>query len=120
MKLRFALVTPSAMMRRSASNHELAITVNLSWNFLQNSETSEIMSPALQLDLCALVLILAAIQSVFGVGLLVFGTPILLLIGFPFPVVLAYLLPCSLVISTLQIAQGGLTFEPIRRKLLAF
>jgi uncharacterized membrane protein YfcA len=78
------------------------------------------MSPILQLDLCALVLALAAVQSVFGVGLLVFGTPALLLMGFPFPAVLAYLLPCSLMISTLQIVHGGLTLEPIRRKLLAF
>lgn len=80
----------------------------------------ESMSPGLQLGLCALVLTLAAVQSVFGVGLLVFGTPALLLLGFPFPEVLAYLLPCSLVISTLQVADGGLTLEPIRRKLLAF
>jgi uncharacterized protein len=78
------------------------------------------MSFVLQVDLCALVLVLAAIQSVFGVGLLVFGTPVLLLIGFPFPVVLAYLLPCSLVISTFQIVHGGLTLEPIRQKLLTF
>jgi uncharacterized protein len=78
------------------------------------------MSPVLQLTLCALVLALAAVQSVFGVGLLVFGTPALLLLGLPFPEVLAYLLPCSLVISTLQVVDGGLSLEPIRRKLLAF
>jgi|SRR5689334_5795808 len=78
------------------------------------------MSPAVQLSLCALVLVLAAVQSVFGVGLLVFGTPTLLLLGLPFPEVLAYLLPCSVVISTLQVADGGLRLEPIRRKLLAF
>ena len=78
------------------------------------------MSAAVQLCLCALVLVLAAVQSVFGVGLLVFGTPTLLLLGLPFPEVLAYLLPCSVVISTLQIADGGLRLEPIRRKLLAF
>ena len=78
------------------------------------------MSAVLQLTLCALVLTLAAVQSVFGVGLLVFGTPTLLLLGLPFPEVLAYLLPCSIVISTLQVADGGLSLEPIRRKLLAF
>jgi hypothetical protein len=78
------------------------------------------MSAAVQLCLCALVLVLAAVQSVFGVGLLVFGTPALLLFGLPFPEVLAYLLPCSVVISTLQVADGGVRLEPIRRKLLAF
>src|SRR5260221_6590593 len=36
------------------------------------------------------------------------------------PEVLAYLLPCSIVISALQVADGGLSLEPIRRKLLAF
>jgi len=78
------------------------------------------MSAAVQLCLCALVLVLAAVQSVFGVGLLVFGTPALLLFGLTFPEVLAYLLPCSVVISTLQVADGGVRLEPIRRKLLAF
>src|SRR4029077_18049110 len=58
--------------------------------------------------------------SVFGVGLLVFGTPTLLLLGFSFAEVLAYLLPCSIVISALQVADGGLKLEHIRRKLLAF
>jgi uncharacterized protein len=78
------------------------------------------MSAVLQLNVCALVLALAAVQSVFGVGLLVFGTPALLLLGLPFPEVLAYLLPCSIVISTMQVVDGGLRLEPIRRKLLAF
>jgi uncharacterized protein len=78
------------------------------------------MSAVPQLSLCALVLVLAAVQSVFGVGLLVFGTPALLLLGLPFPEVLGYLLPCSLVVSTLQVADSGFTMEPLRRKLLAF
>lgn len=78
------------------------------------------MPAHVQLLLCILVPILAAVQSVFGVGLLVFGTPTLLLVGLPFHQVLTYLLPCSIVISALQIVHGGLTFEPIRRKLLLF
>jgi hypothetical protein len=78
------------------------------------------MNVPLQLALCGLVLTLAAVQSVFGVGLLVFGTPALLLVGLPFPQVLAYLLPCSIVISVLQIAEGGFTLEPVRKKLLLF
>jgi hypothetical protein len=78
------------------------------------------MPVSLQLTLCGLVLALAAVQSVFGVGLLVFGTPALLLLGLPFPQVLAYLLPCSIVINALQVVDGGLTLEPIRKKLLLF
>lgn len=48
----------------------------------------------------------AIVQSIFGVGLLVFGTPSLLLMGYSFAEVLAILLPCSLVISALQVAVG--------------
>ena len=78
------------------------------------------MSAAVEpLALIVTVALLATVQSVFGVGLLVFGTPILLLMGVPFPQVLAYLLPCSIVISVLQVsASGGLTLEPIRRQFL--
>lgn len=71
--------------------------------------------------IATLVVVLAAVQSVFGVGLLVFGTPLLLLLGYPFATVLAYLLPCSIAVSTLQVrASGGLTLEPIRRKFLRY
>jgi hypothetical protein len=63
--------------------------------------------------------VFAFVQSLFGVGLLVFGTPTLLMLGLPFELVLAYLLPCSIVVSVLQVAtSGGLTLEPIRRKFL--
>ena len=43
------------------------------------------------------------IQSVFGVGLLVFGTPTMLLLGYSFPETLSYLLPASIVVSFLQV-----------------
>tara|TARA_B100001248_G_scaffold184968_1_gene141073 strand:+ start:344 stop:1078 length:735 start_codon:yes stop_codon:yes gene_type:complete len=46
------------------------------------------------------------IQSIFGVGLLVFGTPTLLLIGYSFYDTLSYLLPCSVVVSVLQLKSG--------------
>ena len=72
------------------------------------------------LSLVVVVTAYAIVQSVFGVGLLVFGTPTLLLLGFSFEEVLAYLLPCSIVISSLQIFEGGLTFEPVRRKFLLY
>jgi uncharacterized protein len=77
----------------------------------------ELLVPAL----VATVGVFALVQSLFGVGLLLFGTPTLLLLGLPFNLVLAYLLPCSIAVSALQIADsGGLTFEPIRRNFLLY
>jgi len=71
--------------------------------------------------LVATVCVFAVVQSIFGVGLLLFGTPTLLLLGLPFELVLAYLLPCSIAVSALQVAtSGGLTLEPIRRQFLVF
>ena len=73
------------------------------------------------LAVIATVCIFAAVQSIFGVGLLLFGTPTLLLLGLPFELVLVYLLPRSIVVSALQVAtSGGLTLEPIRRRFLIF
>jgi len=46
------------------------------------------------------------VQSLFGVGLLVFGTPTLLLMGFPFTTALYLLLPSSVLISAIQIFEG--------------
>ncbi|MBS1212759.1 MAG: putative rane protein [Proteobacteria bacterium] len=45
------------------------------------------------------------VQSVFGAGVLLFGTPLLLLFGYPFVDVLVVLLPISLAINLLQIAK---------------
>lgn len=45
----------------------------------------------------------ALIQSVFGVGLLLFGTPTLILLGYKLDFILLTLLPSSMVISFLQI-----------------
>jgi uncharacterized protein len=73
------------------------------------------------LTLSAVVAGLALVQSVFGVGVLVFGTPTLLLLGYPYAEVLAYLLPASLAISATQVATtGGVTLEPIRKKVLVY
>lgn len=41
-------------------------------------------------------------QGIFGVGLLVFGTPTFLLLGYSFNQALSLLLPCSVIISFLQ------------------
>ena len=45
-------------------------------------------------------LVLALIQSILGVGVLLFGTPIFILLGYSFYEVLVLLLPISAVIST--------------------
>ena len=50
-----------------------------------------------------LITLLCIFQSVFGVGLLLLGTPTFLLIGYDFFEVLNILLPYSIVISFLQI-----------------
>ncbi|MCW2691049.1 MAG: sulfite exporter TauE/SafE family protein [Mycobacterium sp.] len=77
------------------------------------------MSTDQMIAMVAVVIVLAVVQSLFGVGLLLFGTPIFLLLGLPFEQVLGYLLPCSIVVSGLQVVtSGGLTLEPIRRQFL--
>ena len=50
-----------------------------------------------------IILILSLFQSLFGIGLLLFGTPIFLFIGYDFESPLALLLPISVTISFLQI-----------------
>jgi len=54
-----------------------------------------------------IVAIFAIIQSIFGMGILVFGTPTLLLLGFEFSTVLALLLPSSVLISLTQVVTSG-------------
>jgi len=57
-------------------------------------------------ELLALLGIIAAfslVQSVFGIGILVFGTPTLLLIGYDFIEALSHLLPASCAVSVLQL-----------------
>ena len=50
-----------------------------------------------------LIFVLSIFQSIFGVGLLVFGTPAFLLIGYSFFDIINILLPFSITISFLQI-----------------
>lgn len=54
-------------------------------------------------DILLTVLATAVIQSIFGVGVLLFGTPLLLLLGYEFVDALSVLLPISLAINALQI-----------------
>ena len=54
------------------------------------------------IDLIIAITIFSIIQSLFGVGLLLFGTPTLLLMGYSYSDTLWILLPCSLTISLIQ------------------
>ncbi len=49
------------------------------------------------------VIVCSVIQSVFGMGLLVFGTPSLLLMGLGFTESLGYVLPASIALSAIQV-----------------
>lgn len=55
------------------------------------------------LDILLTVAVTSVIQSLFGVGVLLFGTPILLLLGYDFINALVILLPISIAINLLQI-----------------
>jgi len=55
-------------------------------------------------QICILsIIIFSIVQSLFGMGLLVFGTPVFMLSGFSYSETLTYLLPSSLVISMSQV-----------------
>ena len=59
------------------------------------------------------------IQTLFGVGLLVFGTPTLLLMGYPFTTALLLLLPSSVLLSAIQIFVGKNQIE-IKREFIFY
>ena len=59
------------------------------------------MTPPIEIVL--IVLFASVVQSVFGVGVLLIGTPLLLSFGYPFFEVLTFLLPTSLIISIIQV-----------------
>ena len=50
-----------------------------------------------------IIFLLSIIHSILGIGLLAIGTPLLLLLNYDFLIILKILLPCSIVISALQI-----------------
>lgn len=70
-------------------------------------------------DLFATILVTATIQSLFGVGVLLFGTPTLLLLGYDFLATLAILLPISLTINVVQVSRHrSLIDRAFYRKIL--
>jgi len=54
-------------------------------------------------DIIIIISITAIIQSIFGTGVLLFGTPLLLIFGYSFHFALIILLPTSILISLLQL-----------------
>lgn len=65
-----------------------------------------------------IIIILSIIQSVFGIGLLIIGTPLLLILNYDFFNSLNILLPCSILISILQISNSR--FIKITNKKIIF
>lgn len=63
-------------------------------------------------DILGVIILTAAIQSLFGVGVLLFGTSLLLVLGYDFVTTLTTLLPISLAINLLQV---GKHYEHIDR-----
>ena len=57
-------------------------------------------------QLSLIILFFSTLQSIVGVGLLLFGTPTLLLIGYPYEVVLSIVLPSSITISIMQVIEN--------------
>ena len=60
-----------------------------------------------------ILLVLIIIQSIFGIGLLLFGTPTFLLLGYDFLNTLNFLLPISIIISFLQFISPKINFSKI-------
>ena len=54
-----------------------------------------------------IIIAFAIVQSIFGMGLLVFGTPTFLLLGYSFGEVLNLLVPASVAISALQLSAAS-------------
>ena len=59
------------------------------------------------------VLVLIVAQSIFGIGLLLFGTPTFLILGYDFVNTLNFLLPVSIVISFFQLISFKIPFKKI-------
>ena len=67
-----------------------------------------------------IVILLSIFQSVFGIGLLLYGTPLFLLLGNDFFYSLNILLPISMTISFLQIRNRKVSFKTDFLKLFNF
>jgi len=64
-----------------------------------------------------IIIVFSIIQSIFGVGLLLFGTPTLLLLGYSYSETLWLLLPCSVAISLIQVVNNYKLIEAKKRAI---
>ena len=67
--------------------------------------------------LIIIIVVFSIIQSVFGVGLLLFGTPTLLLLEYSYSETLWLLLPCSVTISLIQVVNDYKLIEAKKRAI---
>jgi len=65
--------------------------------------------------LVIIIAVFSVIQSIFGVGVLLFGTPTLLLLEYSYSETLWLLLPCSVTISLIQVVNGYKQIEAKKR-----
>ena len=68
----------------------------------------------------SIILFLIVIQSIFGVGLLLFGTPSFLLLGYDFPNTINILMPISISISILQFIRSNVSDSKFIREYNIF
>lgn len=75
----------------------------------------------MSLDILIIVVITSFIQSIFGVGVLLFGTPLLLLVGYDFIEAIIVLLPISISINLFQIIKDYKSVDfDFYKKILIF
>jgi len=72
------------------------------------------------LIILGVIFLFTIIQSIFGVGLLVFGTPTLLLLDYTFYETLSYLIPSSIIVSLLQLRVGWSRIEMYRVSVIQY
>ena len=65
--------------------------------------------------LVIIIAVFSIVQSIFGVGLLLFGTPTLLLLEYSYSETLWLLLPCSVTISLIQVVNDYKLIEAKKR-----
>ena len=65
--------------------------------------------------LVIIIAVFSIVQSIFGVGLLLFGTPTLLLLEYSYSETLWLLLPCSVTISLIQVVNNYKLIEAKKR-----
>ena len=75
----------------------------------------------MSLDILLIVVATSFIQSIFGVGVLLFGTPLLLLVGYDFIEAIIVLLPISVTINLFQIIKDFKSVDlDFYKKILIF